>query len=368
MYSLAPSLDGRDASANLRKLLTAAIDPDRIRNKLRRLQNRFDIYISTCPAPPIAPGLIVTPEIRQQCELYLPIAEIAALFNDLYRAALSCPPILSSTPFQDALSWADVFIGLPPRMQFSINPARLLERLLTDRELLTGFLFASFLPGRFYGGFKRYPGQAMFVREWLDQRNEGPLRCLDAACGTGEDSYGLVNLLIEHGFTAEDLQIEGWTIEPLEVWAAAHASFPHERQREVQFRTETDQLFRRGYASRIRFRCADLTAPPAAKPFDLILCNGLLGGPIVNRPSELERVIGNLARFLLPGGILLAADSFHGGWKQKCPQQMLRALFETNGLQTFEAGEGIAGLKPDPQLPSSCPDHVYSGPRLPSPA
>lgn len=345
MYSLAPSLDGRDVPANLRELLIADIDADRFRNKLQRLQNRFEIYISTCPAPPIAPGVIVTPEIRQQCELYLPIAEIAAAFNDLYRAALSYPPILSSTPFHNTFSWADVFVGLPTSLQFSINPARLLERLLSDQELLTRFLFASFLPDRFYGGFERYPRQREFIRKWLAGRNPVGVRCLDAASGTGEDSYGLANLLIEQGFVAEKLWIEGWTIEPLEVLAAAHAIFPHDRQREAQFRTEIDQLFRRGYASRIRFRCADLTAPPAAKPFDLILCNGLLGGPIVNRSSELEKVIGNLTRFLLPGGILLAADSFHGGWKQKCPQHLLRALFESNGLQTFEAGEGIAGLK-----------------------
>jgi hypothetical protein len=44
---------------------------------------------------------------------------------------------------------------------------------------------------------------------------------------------------------------------------------------------------------------------------------------------------------------MLAADHFHGGWKQKCPQKVLRALLEMNGLLIIEADEGIAALKPD---------------------
>jgi hypothetical protein len=81
--------------------------------------------------------------------------------------------------------------------------------------------------------------------------------------------------------------------------------------------------------------------------FDIILCNGLLGGPILHKKEELELAIGNLAKLLAPGGILLAADSFHGGWKQQCPQSELWALFETNHLKTCEAGKGIGGLKSD---------------------
>ena len=80
--------------------------------------------------------------------------------------------------------------------------------------------------------------------------------------------------------------------------------------------------------------------------FNLILCNGLLGGPIIHEKEQLDRAVGNLARLLTPGGILLAADNFHGGWKQKCPQKNLRALFELYGLKSFQAGEGVGGLKP----------------------
>lgn len=337
------------------------VDINSFQDALRRLHSRFRVYVCSCPAPAIAPGLIVTPEIRIQSELYLPAAEITAVFNRLYRSALGYPPILSSTPFHNALSWADVFAGLPPHFQFSANPALLLEKLLTDRDLLTEFLFASFLPDRFYGDIGRYPGQQQFIREWLVTRKAGTLFCLDAACGTGEDTYALALLLSGEGVAAEDIRIEGWTLEPLEVWTAAHRRFPHNRRREALLRGETSALFQQGYGRRISFSCRDiLTSPSPSSPrensvkrgrenglFDLILCNGLLGGPIVHGREQLDRAVGNLAGLLSPGGILLSADNFHGGWKQKCPQSELRASFETCGLKYVAAGEGIGGLKPD---------------------
>lgn len=335
-----------DESASLASLINP-VDADRFREKIRRLHTLFEIYTTTCPEPLPTPELIVTPEIRTQCERYLPLADISAVFNRLYSAALSYPPILSSTPFHKALSWADVFAALPPQFQFSANPARLLEALLANRDLLTRFLFASFLPGRFYGCMGRYPGQQEFVRRWLAARKAGMLRCLDAACGTGEDTYGLAEMLMKESYAAEHVLVEGWTIEPLEVWTATRRCFPHERHRESALRRQTAGLFARGYGACTTFSCVDVLKTPPLKQFDLVICNGLLGGPIVHEPQDLKRAAERLATLLAPVGILLAADNFHGGWKQQCPQDGLRALFEENGLITFEAGEGFGGLKPD---------------------
>jgi SAM-dependent methyltransferase len=347
-----------DESDALDTLLSPDINKYRFQSAVRRLHTLFRVYACTSPVPLPAPGLIVTPEIRTQCERYLPIADITAVFYHLYSAALTHPPIFSSSPFHNSLSWADTFAALPTQFQFSANPARLLESLLDDSRLLTRFLFASFLPGRFYGGIGRYPGQQKFVREWLANRKGRILHCLDAACGTGEETYGLALLLLEHGFSPEAIRIDGWTLEPLEVWAAAHLRFPHDRRREILLRGATSKLFEQGVQTRIRFRCVDLTEIPLNPPlpkgeavgvgqFDLILCNGLLGGPIIHAKEQLDRAVGNLAQLLAPGGILLAADNFHGGWKQKCPQTELRASFETHGLKCVESGEGIGGLKPD---------------------
>lgn len=336
-----------DHTGTLHSLLSPAPGADRFRTALHRLHTRFHIYAATCPEPLPAPGLIVTPEIRIQSELYLPIASVSAVFNRLYCAALTYPPILSSTPFHRAMSWADVFQSLPAQFQFSANPAYLLEALLSDSELMTEFLFASFLPRRFYGGFGRYPLQRRYIGKWLRGRSVPELRCLDIACGTGEDSYALANAVMEEGFDAAQVHIEGWTIEPLEVWAASHRRFPHDRQREALFRQQSAGIFERGYDACISFRTVDLLQAPLTAPFNLIMCNGLLGGPIINEPGILVQSVRRLSALLAPGGMLLAADSFHGGWKRQCPQTSLRALFEEYGLVSFEAGEGIGGLKPD---------------------
>jgi len=336
--------------------LLASIDENRFQSSVRRLHSLFQIYASTSPEPLPAPGLIITPEIRAQCERYLPIAEVSAIFNRLYSAALTYSPIFSSTPFHNSFSWADTFASLPHSFQTSANPARLIEALLRDGDLMTRFLFASFLPERFYGGIGRYPRQCMFIREWLKARGAGSLNCLDAACGTGEETYGLALLLSELCFSPDDIRIEGWTLEPLEVWAATHSCLPHDPKRETVLKNATSSLLQRGFDRSISFSCRDVMAPDStarfarnggqSNLFDLIICNGLLGGPIIHAKGPLNRAVANLVSLLAPGGILLAADNFHGGWKQKCPQEKLRALFETGGLKYVEISEGIGGLKP----------------------
>ena len=343
-------------------LLADELDAKTFRSYINSLNRRFDIYASTCPEPLIAPGLIVTTETRIQSELYLPIADITAAFYRLYAAALTYPPILSSTPFHHSMSWADTFVEMPPFLQFSANPALLLDKLLTERETLQEFLFWSFLPRRFYGSLGRYPVQQNFVGEWLITVGKRPLHCLDAACGTGEETYALALLLSEQGFAPEQICIKGWTLEPLEVWVAAHIRFPHDLRREALLRDVATALFQRGYDRSISFCCRDILTIPSATEspmemcgsavidknrFDLILCNGLLGGPIIHDKKTVNQAVGNLAKLLAPGGILLAADHFHGGWKQKCPQGELRAFLEHNGLKYVETGEGVGGLKPD---------------------
>jgi len=130
------------------------------------------------------------------------------------------------------------------------------------------------------------------------------------------------------------------------VWAAAHCAFPHDPLRQETFKRWTLPVFARSAERSLSFRQADLlTIPSERRRFHLILCNGLLGGPIINKREKIGRIVENLAALLMPGGFVLAADSFHGGWKRKCPHHEVRALFASAGLAPFEAGEGIGGLK-----------------------
>ena len=310
--------------------------------------------IRSCPPPWFAPGLIVTPEIQYQSELWLPLSRIKPVFERFYRAALACPPILSSNPLCNAASWAAVVATLPHFCGSSGDPSDLLARLLSDAELRAQFLCWSFMPRRFYGnGSDRYPAQTDYVREWLGHRQQkgGELRCLDAACGDGGVTYGLAMLIQQQGFQPGQYTVEGWSLDPLEIWAAAHASFPHDPSRQHDFRASVVALFNAGAQLGMVFRAMDLeeihtcnAAPIGKTGFDLIICNGLLGGPIINTPFRLRNIVRNLSALLRPHGLLLAADHFHGGWKKIIPGEALGELFRSCGLRVIAAGEGLGGL------------------------
>ena len=351
MFSFTPSRDQGDAVLNLRKLLSPRIDPADFRHDLQRLQRMSSACLAGCPPPWPAPGLLLSAEDHYQSELWLPLAEIRPAFQRLYRAALAYPPILSSTPFADACGWAAIVSAMPPHICCSADPARLLEQLLADRILREKFLFWSFMPQRFYGdGSERYPEQSAFLDRWLAERHRGAgrLRCLDAACGAGAGTYGLALKLLECGWEKERFSIEGWTLDPLEAWSAAHAAFPHDPAQEAFFRRWTAPFFEQADGLSLIFRQADLLQPPEAEScFDLILCNGWIGGPILHETCQLRLAIENLTTLLAPGGLLLAADHFHGGWKKRTPVENLCELLGECGLQVSEAGEGIGGLKPD---------------------
>jgi SAM-dependent methyltransferase len=347
MVCFTPNRDPGDAERTLATLVRSHLDPLPFSNRIRHLQRTFSAYQAFCPPPWAGPDLQITPEITYQSELWLPLDQLLPHFLCLYRNALTYPPILSSTSFAQDTSWAAIVAGFPPFLKQHDNPATLLEQLIGDDWLRMRFLFWSFMPGRFYGGGSdRYPAQSVAITEWLRQRGRHgkQLLCLDAACGDGAASYGLARLCAKDGWPPDMFKVEGWTLEPLEAWAAAQGCFPHDPVREGIFRDETSDCFKKGFDTAIRFCCADILDAPRAGPFDLILCNGLLGGPIIHGREDMEIAVRNLADLLAPGGMLLAADHFHGGWKQQCPQQELRALFEKHGMKSVEIGGGIGGI------------------------
>ena len=348
MICFTPSLDPGDARCRLVKLIPSHPDFSCFQSDLRRLRRMSAAFVAFCPPPWPSPGLCLTPEIHYQSELWFPLAELQPIFDRFLRASLGYPPP-GGTPFSEEASWAGVAAVLPPPLSCCTTPVRLMHRLLTDYEARKRYLFWSGMPKRFYGeAMDRYPQQTAIIRHWLEQREtvEQPLRCLDAACGDGTATYGLARLLLDYGLSQEGFEVNGWTIDPLEVWAAAHCAFPHDPLRQEAFRRWALPVFASGAARSLSFRQADLlSVTPDRQHFHLILCNGLLGGPIINKEEEMRKIIGNLAALLKPGGMVLAADNFHGGWKQKCPHHELRALFASAGLTPFEAGEGICCWK-----------------------
>jgi chemotaxis methyl-accepting protein methylase len=341
-----PSLDQAVIDKRLEQLLVQGPLNDRdLNGRIVRLEERFSLYAALSPHGLWAPGLVVTPEMRRASELYLPLDEIGCAYRRLLNLSLKIIHYLPSAGLHLLPSWLDLLNRLQPLVR-EANPARLLVRLMNDDEFRCRFLFSLFLPRHYGGGFDRYPKQAAFLKNRLTKAKQpAVVRCLDAACGSGEGTYDLALLLRECGYMPEKIAVHGVTIEPLELFAAAHAWFPHDPVRQNAFRRRIGRMLADARADQIVFSREDLTGIGNCdrEEYDFILCNGLLGGPLLNDREVLERVVGRLCARLRPGGILLAADRFHEGWKRAVPDDLLREMLAGCGLKLLEVGEGVAG-------------------------
>ena len=315
--------------------------PAEFKVELERLGRLFGVYALTSPSPLPASNLRITTEIRLQSEFYLPVSQVRKTAYRIYRAALSTEPVFNSTPFHSCPSWADCFSSLPGWLQFSSNPSRLFSNLLSDRELFHKFIFHSFIPSRFNGqGAGRYPEQQFIIKEHLSRlksAGKNVIRVLDAACGTGEGTWELALLLSEAGFDRGSAELHGWTVDPLEVWAAENTTLPHDYERTVRYKKSVEKLSRFPEATVPIFTAINLLNYKASpEPFDLIVCNGLIGGPIIGTINETKIILQNFQRISKPASTILIADSFHEGWKKKLPAMIIRALLHEAG---FNCGE-----------------------------
>lgn len=333
----------------LRLLAPGVLSDADLERRIERLEERFAVYTSTYQYGAWEPWLHITNEMRALTEFYLPLTEIRGAFNRFFSLALTFSPFLAASPIHTTSNWLDVLEELYPLVRRA-NPGNLLRRLITDEELRIRFIFAIFLPRRYGGEFGRYGIQAGFLKRWLVERRSrfaGQVSCLDAACGSGEGTYELAMLLVQSGFAADSFQVHGSSVEPLELFAAAHGYFPHNPSRESAYHKRIQPLIAGGAVKRVSFFREDITAPAsgAERRYDVILCNGLLGGPMLHAEEELKKAVGGLAERLEPGGILLAADRFHSGWKKVVPEDLLQGIIERAGLSLLPVEEGVGGIK-----------------------
>lgn len=321
----------------------------RLERLVSSLGERFRLYSALCPFGLWAPGLHVTNEMRATTELYLPMEEIRRAFRRFLALALVRPPEPWRSPLDGVASWLD-FLRKFRQDTAAVNPARLLTRLALDDGFRNRFLFTLFLPAHHGGSFHRYPAQLPFLERWLTGRRENSqevIRCLDAACGTGEGTYDLAGLFMEVGIPPAGRLIHGCSIEPLEVFAAAHCCFPHDQEAELRFRKAVEPLFRAGCVEGMAFYRDDVTRPASEEeePYDIIVCNGFLGGPFIHDRTELAAAVSSLMGRLRPGGLFLAADRFHCGWKRAAPPEILKELLKEGGLTLLAIDDGVAAQK-----------------------
>lgn len=358
--SFLPTLDRAEAAARLDRLLVGGpLRDPRLSRRIERLADAFQGYAGSYPLPLWAPGLVLTAEMRSLTEALFPISEIRRVFDALLRRGCRFPPLLSWTYLYGSASWLDLLQRLSPQVP-SADPAVLLRELAQDPERRCAFLFALFLPPHYGGAFDRYPEQSRWLSGWLrenEERLKGRIRALDSACGSGEGTYGLAESVSQAGFEAAGSEVHGSTLEVFELFAAAHARFPHDPKREAEYRLRVAPLLGSGPA--LRFYLDEVGSGAGPGDYDVILCNGLLGGPLLHEPGALRRSVASLAARLRTGGVLLAADRFHAGWKLKVPAEKLRALMRDQGLTLLDVPEGVAGaLQPSP-FPSNSHSRRY---------
>jgi len=345
---LAPALDLDLARQRLSRLLVEDLPDDpAFDRRVDRLQAAFRSYADSLPLPLWAPGLVVDHELRSSSEALFPVAWPRALFDRLLRRSCRFEPLLAHTSLATAPSWPDLLGRLRPQAS-AADPAPLLRELLGSPDKRRDFLFALFLPQHYGAGFERYPLQSRWLAGWLKENRGlfgGGVRALDSACGSGEGTYRLAELLVEAGLTGERCELHGSTIEQIELFAATHLYFPHDPLRQLACRQRVAPLLERQDAPRLKFYLDDVAGREKRGGYQLLLCNGLLGGPMLNAPKELDAAIRGLADRLVPGGMLLAADRFHAGWRLRVPQAALIESFERHGLAPLEVPEGIAGIK-----------------------
>jgi chemotaxis methyl-accepting protein methylase len=342
------TLDTAKTGHRLAQLLEpGALQDADLERRIERLGLDFRCFAASYPLPLWAPGLALTQEMRGLSEALFPLDRVRRTFCRLLRLGCRFSPLLGASYLYSSASWFDFLHRFQPGLA-QADPAATLRLLAADGEARRAFLFALLLPHHFGGTFDRYPRQSQWLAEWLRQerpRLAAGIRVLDSACGSGEGTYGLAELVLEAGYRPEESEVHGSTLEHVELFAAAHGFFPHDPGRMREFRERVAPLLGSGSPLRIRFGLEDVGGSAAQGGYQVILCNGLLGGPMLHEAGELRGAVAALAARLAPGGVLLAADRFHAGWRLKVPSEGLVALMRASGLQPLQVPEGIAGQK-----------------------
>jgi len=346
--SYTATLDREEALRRLDRLLIPGSVLDAgLARRIDRLALAFRSYAENYPLPFWAPGLSVSNEMRGLTEALLPISQVRGVFELLLRRGCRFPPFLSGSYLRSCASWLDLLQKHRPQLTHA-DPATTLRELARDGAARNAFLFALLLPHHFGGGFDRYPEQSSWLEGWLKERAgrfKGGMRVLDSACGSGEGTYQLAELLEAAGLKGKGGVVHGSTLEPIELFAGAHLFFPHDQERERAYRGRVAPLFVRPDAARPEFYLDRVGSAASREPYHLVICNGLLGGPLMHDPDRLAAAFKGLASRLVPGGLLLAADRFHAGWRLRVPVETLYTLMRANGLTPAEVPEGIGGVK-----------------------
>jgi len=287
---------------------------------------RETLFTRHAPLPFWAPGLILTDAIRSVYEHFLPVSEyawdLASVLSDVLPGTFKDDVFSAWVPAslrQPPASLPDLWATLPPPV------AGRLTWTSDDLWSLACVLAAPLQHGTTAG---RYPEQQQALRDWLQHSGE-PRFAVDYACGTGQGTWELATVLPPGSL------VVGITLEPLESWVASRRDTSYlewafqKKDAKYEYPIVDDQV-------EVDFVAGDFHSLAWRQKMDLIVCNGLIGGPLLNRPGAMRDVWQRFARELSPGGLLLIGNRFHAGRAADCAAFL---ALRPDGIREIQADE-----------------------------
>jgi hypothetical protein len=287
---------------------------------------RETIFSRHAPLPFWAPGLILTDAIRSVYEHFLPVSEYA------WDLASVLSDVLPGTFKADAFSaWVPASLRRPPASLpdlWATLPPPVAGRLTWTSDDLWSLACVLAAPLQHGTTAGRYPEQQRALRDWL-QHSEKARFAVDYACGTGQGTWELATLLPPGSL------VVGITLEPLESWLAGHRNTSHlewafrNMGSKYEYPIVDDQV-------EVAFVAGDFHSLAWRQKTDLIVCNGLIGGPLLNRPDAMRDVWQRFVAELSPGGLLLIGNRFHAGRAADCAAFL---ALRPDGIREIHADE-----------------------------
>jgi hypothetical protein len=279
---------------------------DRLTAFNAKWQRREDAFFRNAPLPFWAPGLVLTTEVRETYENFLPVSEYAHDLASVLSEVLPHSERGDDTPFS---AWVPSELRSSQLVSVADFLALLPDPIATNGltwtlDELWPLACALASPLRFGTGARRYPRQRDQVAELAGFRNF--VFAVDCGCGTGQGTWELAQWLPVGSL------LVGVTLEPLEAWMSTHRRLPH---LEWSFRN-TDEKYAypaTNPAVTVAFAAGAVIDMRWTAPADLIVCNGLIGGPAMCEPAELASLWERFFSETAAGSVVLAGNQFHQG-------------------------------------------------------
>lgn len=253
-------------------------------------QQKGDCWLQHAVPPYWGRNLIISPEIRGIYNSWLPYDEFVISLRSIGRSWLPSEEWLPLPLRSGAyLSLLDLWAAMPNALGGKLT--------FSEAELLP--LFCALAdPPRFGTVAGRYPRQLTLLRQISESRKD--VRLLDVACGVGMNTLEMAMLF-------PDGHVTGITGEYLECWMASNRLLPHSKERQSQmnaFDNVANVCFQYGHAE----------AFSLASSYDVIVCNGLVGGRFFHSQLQYDGFLKSCLKSLKPGGCILLSNRFHDGF------------------------------------------------------